>query len=307
MLTPELKKLIDHKAKQECGYTNLLHSSVYIRQLNAHINGICKLASHEIEAKVDFLAGCLTITLDHPIQNLEFLRSRLCEGEKFSNIDDLSYIKRTSDNFPKAGRLNKIGQALFYAALAVKQDDTALRVVLSETGAKELDRFNVLRSHQVTESDLDLRMIGVWEQVRRDEKPYYLNKDTFDYYKMARERMVQKFEPELLLAYELTDRFFADILSRKGNEALYQVTSSLISVFIESDTDGILYSSVQAKGEPVVALTPQAVDDKLDHQFACDVVIEKCFGYEFFQFKTLGKTSNIGRQSGKLGWSGVGV
>lgn len=191
---------------------------------------------------------------------------------------------------------------MFYASVAVKQDYTAVRVVLSEAGAKELDHLNVLRSHQVTGSDLNLQIIGIWDQVRRDEKPYYLNKDTFDYYKMAREYMVQKFEPKLLLAYELTDRFFADILSREGSERLYQVTSALSNVFLSGKSDGVLYSSVQAKGEPVVALIPQAVDDKLDHLFATDVVIEKSFGYEFFQFKTLAKTASIGRQSGELEW-----
>jgi len=236
------------------------------------------------------------------LQELEFIRVRLCEGQKFSNIDELSYIKRTTDNFPKAGRLNQTGQALFYASVALKRDDSALRVVLSEAGAKELDRLNVLRCHQVTGSDLNLRIIGIWDQVRRDEKPYYLNNVTFDYYKMAREYMVQKFDPKLLLAYELTDRFFADILSREGGESLYQVTSVLSSVFMDGQSDGVLYSSVKAKGEPVVALTPQAVDDKLDHQFATDVVIEKSFGYAFFQFKTLSKTSSIGRESGKLEW-----
>lgn len=198
----------------------------------------------------------MTITLDHPLTELELLRVRLCEGKKFNNDDELSYIKRTSDTFPKAGRLNQTGQALFYASLAVKQDDTALRVVLSEAREKELDRLNVLRSHRVTGSDLNLQIVRIWDQVRRDEKPYYLNKDTFYYYKMAREYMVQKFDPKLLLAYELTDRFFADILSREGSDRLYQVTSALSNVFLSVKNDGVLYSSVQAKGEPVVALTP---------------------------------------------------
>ncbi|GAA0296058.1 hypothetical protein GCM10009128_13380 [Psychrosphaera haliotis] len=301
-LEPKLQALIEHKGQVECGDTALLYSSTYIRQLTDHISGTCNLANHEIEAKVDYLAGCLTITLDHPLEELEFLRVRICEGQKFGNVDDLSYIKRTTDTFPKAGRLNQIGQALFYASVAVKQDDTALRVVLSEAGAKELDRLNVLRSHQVTGSDLNLQVIGIWDQIRRNEKPYYLKEDTFDYYKMSREYMVQKFDPKLLLAYELTDRFFADILSREGRERLYQVTSALSHVFLSGNSDGVLYSSVKAKGEPVVALTPQAVDDKLDHLFATDVAIEKSFGYEFFQFKTLAKTASIGRQSGKLEW-----
>ncbi len=302
-LQPQLIQLIDKKAREECSDTALLYSSTYIRQLNNHINGTCKLANHEIETKVYYLAECLTITLDNPLQELEFIRVRLCEGQKFWNIDDLSYIKRTTDTFPKAGRLNKTGQALFYAAVAVKQDDTALRVVLSEAGTKKFDHVNVLRSHQVSESDLYLRVIGIWDSVRRDGRPYYMSQDSFEYYKKAREYMVQEFDSNLLLAYDLTDRFFADILSRKGSEVLYQVTSVLSSIFMDcSKSDGVLYSSVQAKGEPVVALTPKAVDDKLEHQIACDVVIDECFGYEFFQYKTIAKTANIDCESGKFDW-----
>jgi hypothetical protein len=302
VIEPTLKALIDHKGQVECGHTNLLHSSVYISQLNGYINGTCELKNHEIESKIDFLAGCMTITLDHPINELEFLRVRLCEGQNFTNVNDLSYIKKTSCTFPKAGRLNLTGQAIFYASVAVKQDDTALRVVLSEAQAKQLDHLNVLRSHQVNETDLCLRIIGIWDQVRRNEKPYYLNQDTFDYYTEARKYMAKKFSRELLVAYELTDRFFADILSREGSERLYQVTSALSNVFLTDKCDGVLYSSVKAKGEPVVALKPQVVDDKLVHQFATDVLIEKSFGYEFYQFKTLAKTSNIDKVSGKLEW-----
>ena len=303
VLAPKLIKRIDYKASVECGYTNLLHSSVYISQLNDHINGTCELAMHEIKSKVDFLAGCMTITLDHPINELEFLRVRLCEGQNFTNVDDLSYIKKTSCTFPKAGRLNLTGQALFYASVAIKQDDTALRVVLSEAQAKQLDHLNVLRSHQVIGTDIYLRIIGIWDQVRRNEKPYYLSQDTFEYYTKARKYMAKKFSQELLLAYELTDRFFADILSREGNERLYQVTSALSNVFLTEKCDGVLYSSVKAKGEPVVALKPQVVDDKLVHQFATEVLIDKSFGYEYYQFRTLTKTSSIGRESGKLEWS----
>ena len=302
VLATELIKLIDHKASVECGHTNLLHSSVYISQLNGHINGTCELTKHEIESKIDYLAGCVTITLDHPINELEFLRVRLCEGKEFTNVDELSYIRKTSCTFPKAGRLNLTGQALFYASIAVKQDDTALRVVLSEAQAKQFDRLNVLRSHQVNGTDLYLRIIGIWEQVRRNEKPYYLNQLTFDYYTEARKYMAKQFSRELLFAYELTDRFFADILSREGSESLYQVTSALSNVFLTEKCDGVLYSSVKAKGEPVIALKPQVVDDKLDHQFATEVFIENSFGYEFYQLKRLPKTSSIGRNSGKLEW-----
>ncbi|GAA6184485.1 hypothetical protein [Aliiglaciecola sp. NS0011-25] len=298
----ELVNFIDDKAIRECGDTALLNSSVYTRQLNDHINGIHELSNHEIAEKLDCLVRYFTITLDFPLQDMELLRVRLCEGKNFNNVDELSYIKQTNDTFPKAGRMNLSGQSLFYASVAVRQDDTALRVVLSEARAKQLDRLNVVRSHQISGSDLNVRLIGLWDQVRRNEKPYYLKNDTFDYCKKVREYMVQKFDPKLLLAFDLTDRFFADILSRAGSERLYEVTSVLSSIFIDGKVDGVLYSSVQAKGEAVVALKPQAVDDKLEHQFVTDVLVEKSFGYEFYQFKTLAKTSDIDKMSGKLKW-----
>jgi hypothetical protein len=279
-----------------------MYSSTYIRQLNDHINGINRLSKKEIETKIDYLAGCLTITLDMPVQELELLRVRICEGDKYNNISDLSYIKPTTSTFPKTGRLNQAGHALFYASVAVKKDDTALRVVLSEANAKNLDHLNVLRSNQKPEQELYLRVIGIWDYVKRDERPYYMAEDFFEYYKKVREYMVKMFTPRLLSAYELTDRFFADVLSRKGTKSLYQVTSALSSVFIAGKNDGVLYSSVQAIGEPVVALTPTAVDSKIEHKFACDVIVEECYGYEFFKYKTLAKSTSIDRKTGQICW-----
>jgi hypothetical protein len=302
VIQPQLIHFLNEKATKERGDMALLHSSTYIRQLIDHINGKCKLTNHEVEVRINYLAGCLTITLDNPITGLEFLRARICEDNRFNNIDDLSYIQTTTESFPKAGRLNKRGQAVFYASVAVKQDDSALQAVFSETGAERHDQLNVLRSHQTTKSELNLRLIGIWDQVRRDEKPYYLNSDIFEYYKKVREYMVQRFEPKLLSAYELTDRFLADILSREGNKALYQVTSELGSIFLSGKSDGIIYSSVEARGEPVVALHPSAVDDKLVHQFVCDILIQENYGYDFFLYKNRGMTSSIDSATGKLNW-----
>lgn len=302
VLQSKLTQKISQKAILECPSKALLYSSTYIRQLNHHINGSFQLTSNEIKEKIDYLAGCLTITLDNPLQEMEFLRVRLCEGENFKNVNDLSYIKNTSDNFPSIGRLNQMGKALFYASVAVKKDDTALRVVLSESRVKNLDRLNVLRSHQKNDSELYLRIIGIWDSVRLNERPYYLSHDVFEYYKAARDYMAQSFDPKLLSAYDLTDRFFADILSRKGSKNLYQVTSELGSFFMDGKVDGVLYSSVQANGEPVVALAPSAVDKKIDHQFACNISVQECYGYEFFAYKTNAKTSSIDEKTGSLNW-----
>ncbi|MFK9073198.1 hypothetical protein ACI6PX_14170 [Proteus sp. NGCRVN-01] len=295
--------LIDTKAARECGETALLYASTYTRQLNDHICGINNLSAKEIATKVDYLVGCLTLTLNIPTQGIELLRARYCSNGNFGNIQELSYIQNTTKFFPNLGRLNQIGQTIFYASVVLKKDDSALGTVLSEVKAKKLDHLNVLRSHQKTDIDLNLRMIGIWEYVRRDEKPYYLSQQTFEYYKKIEEYRNKRFNLNLTRAYELTERFLADILSRQGSERLYQVTSAISEVFLDDvSCDGILYSSVMAKGEPVVALKPQAVDTKISHQFITDVIVNECYGYEFYDYKTLGKTVSINSLSDELVW-----
>ncbi|MEZ9731193.1 hypothetical protein AB4291_08040 [Vibrio cyclitrophicus] len=227
----------------------------------------------------------------------------MCEDDNFSNIDDLSYIKHPTNNFPSMGRLNKTGEVLFYASIALHQSDTALRTVLSEARVKDLDKVNVLRSHQKTDSDINLRMIGIWDKVRRDDCPYYLSSSVFDYYKEVMAYMEKRFEPKLLCAYALTDRFFDDLLSRKGTERLYQVTSEVSSLLLhDTSCHGILYSSVEAKGEAVIALKPEIVDCAIKHINVTQVHVEKCFGYDFFEYKTLALAQSIEASSGLLTW-----
>ncbi|MEQ4653600.1 hypothetical protein AB7092_12120 [Providencia rettgeri] len=295
--------LIDTKAARECGEKALLYASTYTRQLNDHICGISNLSEKEIATKVDYLVGCLTLTLNIPAQGIELLRARSCNKGNFGNIQELSYIQNTTKFFPNLGRLNQIGQTIFYASIVLKKADSALGTVLSEVKAKELDHLNVLRSHQKSDIDLNLRMPGIWDKVRRDEKPCYLSQRTFEYYKKVEEYKNKKFNLNQAKAYQLTERFLADVLSRQGSERLYQVTSAISEVFLDDvSCDGILYSSVMAKGEPVVALKPQAVDTKINHQFITDVIVNEYYGYEFYDYKTLGKTVNINSLSGELIW-----
>ncbi|MBL4912812.1 hypothetical protein L2719_05940 [Shewanella schlegeliana] len=160
-----------------------------------------------------------------------------------------------------------------------------------------------MRSEQRAGTDLKLRMIGLWDEVRRGSKPQYMSNGNFDYYRVAQEYMKSKFSPELFLAYQITDRFLADIMSRRGNDNLYEVTSVIGSMMLEGEkADGILYSSVQATGEPVVAITPKAIDNYFEHIFVTDVQVSNHLGYEFYQHVTLDKAS-IDLESGELQWS----
>ncbi|MDE1211756.1 hypothetical protein [Vibrio aestuarianus] len=302
-MNSKLIDLIRSKAQLECADTALLYASTYVKQLQEHINGVNLLSSEEISLKTNYLVGCLTITLDVPVTDLELLRARYCEGTRFSHVNELSYIQSPTNEFPEQGRLNHKGQVLFYAALAVLQDDSALRVALSESSAKDFDEFNILKSVQKSDCDLNIRLIGIWEKIRRKNKPYYLADSTFAYYQSAYELMKKHFPNNLFCAYQITDTFLDDILSRKGTKLLYQVTSSISSILLEDDSiDGVVYSSVEAKGEPVIALKPTTVDHKISHQWVSDVKVLKRFGYDYYEYQTIGNPAKIDSGSGNLQW-----
>jgi len=302
----KLRLKIEEKAFKECGVSNLLSVSTYIHQLKKHIDGTLRLPNNEIEQKLDFLIGCMTITLDNPFINLEFLRARRSEEEVFCNVNELSYIKKPSKTFPHLGRLNSAGMSLFYASV-IRPDsktDKGLMVVLSEARARKLDRMRVLRSRQKENEDLNLRMIGIWDDIRRGCKPAFMDSKVYNYYAATYDYMLSKFTPTLLIAYQLTDRFLADIMSRKGSSKLYDVTSITSAIMLddkeqETKIDGILYSSVEAKDEPVIVLKPEAVDAKLNHDWVTEVLIKQHYGYEFFDYETI-KKFTINKKTGEL-------
>lgn len=288
-LEKNLIKLIHRKAKQECEVTNFIFASTYVEQLHSFINGDIELSNSEIEEKLDFLIGRMTITLDLSYSELEFLRARKCEKEPFSNVNELSYIQSPKENFPKLGRLNKSGIPLFYAAIINSKGNEGLNVVLSEANAYNLDRLSILRSHQKSNIDLKLRSIGIWNSIQQNKKPIYMSNRDYKYYFLAYKKMSNTFHPKLLLAYVLTDRFLADIMCMVGSERLYRVTSIAAKIMFEpngngSSIDGIIYSSVAANGAPVIALKPDAVKSKLEHQFVVQVQVMKHYGYEFYSY-----------------------
>lgn len=301
-LQPELVSLIKRKSV-ECGDTALKMATTFISQLLEHVEGKKHLSNFEIENKLDYLVGCLTITVDLPMVEMEFLRVRKCEKGMFNNLSELSYIANVTNDFPPKGRLNAQGVGLFYASVAVQKNDKALMVVLSEARANTLDRVNVLRSVQKAEQYLNLRFIGIWDYVRRRQKPYYLADNQFEYYRQASKLMNERFSTKQLEAYFLTDRFFADMLTRQSSDSLYDITSVIGKFIMEGDsTDGILYSSVQAIGEPVVALKPLAVDKKLEHQLVTDVIVNNHHVYEFYDVQTV-KVGQFDNLTGNITWN----
>ncbi|MDW2001545.1 hypothetical protein R7P64_13230 [Vibrio sp. 2304] len=293
---------IHEKATKECGVTNLLYVSSFIKQLDSYLSGNIELSVSEIEKKLDFLIGCMTLTLDLPYVELELLRARKCEKEPFSNVSELSYIHKPSVSFPRLGRLNAPGIPLFYAAIIDSKCDKGLHVVLSEANAHKMDQLSILRSHQKSGMDLNLRSIGVWDYIRQNIKPSYMSENVYEYYSLAFKEMSNAFSKELLLAYRLTDRFLAEIMCRNGSDRLYSVTSIASQIMLDSkNIDGIVYSSVASKGEPVIALKPESVDAKLEHKCVSQVAIREHYGYGFYNYENI-KIANMNEFTGQLVW-----
>ena len=292
-LQPKLVELIDEKASNELPVLalNLAHS--YTKNLLDYIDGVTDLSPQQLDGFTDYLVGCLTITLEHPIFDLKLLRARLCENDQaFSSLEELSYFPEPTAHLPKMGRLNKAGQPIFYASVAMKPNDDALMVILAEMQAKAGQRFNILRSHQKKDTDLSLNIIGIWDHIRMGVNKLNLGNRVWEYYQKIANYMGEKFDPHLLRAYQITDRFLADVMSRQGSERLYEVTSRIANVMLYdkrgvfTNVDGILYLSTTANQAPVIALTPKAVDDKIEHKVAMDIKVYQHYGYEFYHYST---------------------
>ncbi len=291
----KLKTLIDKKA-HEMNSNSLYHLeeiSKYIKQLNLYIDGILQLSSSELESKLEYLVGFFTITLEHPIDaGLKFLRAVKYQEEIdttfpcYEEVSRLSYIPKDSSITPNIGRLNKQGDSIYYGCIFFNDKFGGYNVAFSEVNALEYDRINILKS--TTTQGLMLNLIGFMDYIFRESKPYFISDDTYEYYKKMYEYMEAKFDPNLFVAFQLCDAFFADILNSKESGKLYDITSVLASIFLDGErSDGLLYASVQAKGSPVVALKTSAIDNKVKHQSAECFEIIKYYGYAKYHAKQI--------------------
>lgn len=90
-----------------------------------------------------------------------------------------------------------------------------------------------------------------------------------------------KLHPNVALAVQLADAFFVDRLSRKGNEAEYVVTASIIMEFMEASgqIDGIIYKSVGNSGGYNTALKPLSFYGKYTFVDCRACMVAKEYGY----------------------------
>jgi hypothetical protein len=294
-LKQNLVNLIDDKAREDEGDACLSGVCFTIRKLNLYLSGDIDLTLDQRRGLLDLLVGNFSITLEMPLESIKVIRARKVDQpllfHYYDNISELSYMAKPTSALPKLGRLNAEGTALFYASIDNTPCDKSLKVTLSEIEVNDGDKVNVLYSTVKPECELNVRYIGIWDYVVRNRKPYFLSQVVFDYYVAAHNLMKNKFSKAQLLAYQLCDAFFADVLSREGNDRLYKVTSILGEYFLEdSQVDGIIYTSVKVKGEPVIAINSSSVDLKVDYVKAEAITVNKSYGYNYYDYEVTHNT-----------------
>lgn len=288
-LESKLIELVDDKANQDDGDYCLEYVTASIYKLKQYLSGHVDLSRSEINFILCKLVEHLTITLDIPISNIGLIRARKVDQPPllyyYGNISELSYMVNPTSTLPRLGRLNCVGNSIFYASINNTSCDKSLRVTLSEIEANDGDKVNVLNSVVKQGCFLNVRYIGIWDYVINNRKPYFLPQDVFDYYVATHDYMIKMFSKNQLLAYDLCDVFFADVLSRKGSERLYNVTSILSKCFLGGGTaDAIIYTSVKVHGEPVIAISPASVDAKIEHTHAEALAIHNNYGYSHYEY-----------------------
>lgn len=303
MIEKSLKDLIDRKADDlnSKGYSLSKEVSKYINELTSYINEEKILTDEVVEKYLDKLMGYFTTTLNLPLpKGLKILRARQFDSPHLEkDVQELSYIAKCKSNFPPMGRMNKAGESIFYGCIYFNDEYGGINVSFSEIHANPKKTINVLRSE--IKEETNVYFIGIYDYVFREKRPYYISKDSFDYFKQVYEYQEKKYKKDVFIAHQLTDVFFADILSRYEHGNLYKVTSILSGLFLETpDIDAIIYSSVQAEGSPVIAIKPKSVDKKLTHVKAQSFNILDDYGYAFYNAIL---THNGCINSGSITWS----
>ncbi len=270
---------------------HLLRVSSVIKELNAYIDHKLDLSSKGIEERIDYLVGYFTITLDNPFyKGLKILRARKFEEgidakPCFKSAQELSY---PPPEFASLGRCNKKNESIFYGCIYSQDIEKSVNIAFSEVRALKYERVNILDA--ITKDEIKLRFIGIYDYIFRDAKPYFLSQNIWIFYQETVNYMKEKFSGELFVAYQLCDAFFADVLRKKGTTRLYNVTSILSGMFLESKkADGILYVSVASEGSPIVALCTETVDEKLECKNAISYEITENYGYSKYEVVKLYK------------------
>jgi hypothetical protein len=281
---------------EEVSKENLINLSTNIKQLNSYINNEIELSSNAIYNKLKWMYSNLSFNFIYELEeNILLRRARKFEEKNsltycFQNTKELSYIQEKDSEYATLQRLSKVKEPMYYGVIS-ESNFIKFDTALSEINARELDYVNILDS-KLTQP-LSTLYIGAFDlSLKGKEFPKWIHPLLADIYQKFSDKC--KNNPYLLESHILCSAFFANILSRKNEGNLYEVTSVLASFILESEKiDSIIYESVQVKGAPCIVIKPKVVDEKIEHTDTISVQIKSNLGYGIYYVDKLYESENI--------------
>jgi len=294
------------KINKETSKKNLLNLSTNIKQLNSYINNEIELSSDDIYNKLQWMYSTLSLNFIYILdENIFLRRARKFEQKNastyfFKNTNELSYIQEKDSEYATLQRLSKEKEPIYYGVVSESHFDK-FDTALSEINSNESDYVNILDSK--TNKSLTALYIGAFDLFSRGQKfPKWIHPLVENSYKEFSDKCKDEENPYLLESHILCSAFFADILSRKNKGNLYEVTSILASLILESEKiDSIIYESVQVKGAPCIVIKPKVVDEKIEHTDTISVQVKLNLGYGIYYVDELYTSESI-EGNGDIVW-----
>ncbi len=267
---------------------DLVQVSTYIKQLNSYIYEDIELSSNKIYNMLKWLQANFTLNLIYELDEEKVVLRRARKYEEknsnspcFKNVQDLIYIPENLKDIVTLGRMNKAKEPMYYGVISHSKFnifDTAL----SEVNSTEFDIVNILDS--ILTDTITTCHLGAFDlHIRYKILPDHIHNFNGEIYQYFIDMCNEKENKFLLESYILCNTFFADILSRKKQGNLYQVTSTLSSIIFENDKiDSIIYESVQVQDAPVIVIKPEIVYRKMKHETTVSFQVKSNLGYGLY-------------------------
>jgi len=290
-----IKSLVFSKEQEE-SKEELIAASIYIDQLNDFIDDKIQLSENKVYLLLKYLYENHSLHLEYQLDKDKWLRRARKYEEKntqipkycFTKTNELSVIPDDKKDIVGIGRLNKEKQPIYYGCFSDKYFNN-YDVALSEVNAIDLDYVNFLDS--ITTGYLKVIRIGAFDLFMRGQAlHHWIDSYNLRIFKLFKKCCETNNKRHLLESHQLCSAFFADILSRKNHKNLYKVTSTLADIiFKNKQVDAIIYESVQVKGAPLIAIRPEALDQKVKHEKVASLKVEANLGYGIYYTDVINK------------------
>ncbi len=262
----KIKKVKNQLTARKCKRTknesehNLVKSMCCINTLNTYMEERSGITDVTIQQMIDHLVGHNTLVFDSLLPcEIKIKRGRIINTESVKSVQQLSYNKNSEKICQ--GRLNPSNRSFFYGVIHFEAT-AGTNIVFSEIDTKEENYICILNS--ATNKELTYRQLGIFEKIRKDDRPWYFNDSIWNYYKKVYELYQHLSHRTDFEAFLLTENFLYNVISKKESRRVYDVTNAIYDILLgDQGVEGVIYDSIFDGTTPNIMLKPDTVDEKL--------------------------------------------